>query len=66
MFSSEINKFLGSTSKVYAAGTHGLEKPVMFSTVDKVHLKCNCVDGSIVNGVREQRLYSFNLSVPPG
>ena len=35
----------------------------MITSIDKVHLKCDCVDGSIVNGVREQILYSFN---PPG
>ena len=38
----------------------------MITTTDKVHLKCDCVDGSIVNGLREQILISFNLSAPPG
>ena len=38
----------------------------MITTTDKVHLKCDCVDGSIVNGIREQILFSFNLSAPPG
>ena len=38
----------------------------MISTTDKVHLKCDWVDGSIVNGMREQILFSFNLSAPPG
>ena len=33
---------------------------------DELHLKCDCVDGSIVNGIREQILFSFNLSSPPG
>ena len=38
----------------------------MATTTDKVHLKCDSVDGSIVNGIREQILFSFNLSSPPG
>ena len=38
----------------------------MITTTDKVHLKCDCVDGSIVNGIREQIFFSFNLSAPPG
>ena len=38
----------------------------MITTTEKVHLKFNCVDGSIVNGIREQCLFSFNLSAPPG
>ena len=65
-FNSELNKLLGFTNKEYLAGTHISEKPVMITTTDKVHLKCDCVDGSIVNGIREQILFSFNLSAPPG
>ena len=38
----------------------------MITTTDKVHLKCDCVDGSIVIGIRKQTLFSFNLSAPPG
>ena len=37
----------------------------MITTTDKVHLKCDCVDGSIVNGIREI-VFSYNLSAPPG
>ena len=65
-FNSELNTLLGFTQTNYPAGTHISEKPVMITTTEKVHLKCNCVDGSIVNGVREQILFSFNLSAPPG
>ena len=65
-FNSELNTLLGFTNKGYSAGTHKSEKPVMITTTDKVHLKCDCVDGSIVNGIREQILFSFNLSAPPG
>ena len=65
-FNSELNTLLGFTKTEYTAGTHKSEKPVMITTTDKVHLKCDCVDGSIVNGIREQILFSFNLSAPPG
>ena len=65
-FNSELNKVLGFTNKDYQAGTHTSEKPVMITTTDKVHLKCDCVDGSIVNDIREQISFSFNLSAPPG
>ena len=65
-FNSELNTLLGFTNKDYPAGTHTSEKPVMITTTDKDHLKCDCVDGSIVNGIREQILFSFNLSAPPG
>ena len=65
-FVSELNKLIGFTSETYSERTHKSEKPVMISSVDKVHLKCNCVDGSIVNGISEQILFSVNLSAPPG
>ena len=51
----------------YPEGTLYSEKPVMISSVDEVHLRCDCVDSSIGNGVREQiLLYIFNLPSPPG
>ena len=65
-FNSKLNELLGFTMECYIPGTHISEKPVMITTTDKVHLKCDCVDGSIVNGIREQILCSFNLSAPPG
>ena len=65
-FNSKLNELLGFTMGCYIPGTHISEKPVMITTTDKVHLKCDCVDGSIVNGIREQIFFSFNLSAPPG
>ena len=65
-FISKLNELLGFTNTHYIQGTHISEKPVMITTTDKVHLKCDCVDGSIVNGIRDQILFSFNLSSPPG
>ena len=47
------------------AGSHQGDKPINIMGIDKVHLKCDCIQGSIVNGVREPILYSFALSSPP-
>ena len=63
---SELTFLLGFTNKEYPEGTHKSDKPVMITTTDKVHLKCDCVEGSIVNGIREHNLFSFILSAPPG
>ena len=41
-------------------------KSINITRVEKVHLKCIVVDGSIVNGVREPIFYSFALDQPPG
>ena len=65
VFNSELNNLSGFTKTRYPKGTHTSEKPVMITTTDKVHLKCDCVDGSIGNGIREQ-FFSFSLSAPPG
>ena len=48
------------------AGLYKSDKPINKTGIDKVHLKCDCIDGSIVNGVREPILYSFALDQPPG
>ena len=47
------------------AGSYEGDKPIKNTSIDKVHLKCDCIDGSIVNGIREPILYSFALSSPP-
>ena len=65
-FNSELNKLLGFTKEYYTKGTHISAKPVMITTTDKVHLTCDCVDGSIVNSIREQILFSLNFSALPG
>ena len=48
------------------AGSYKGDKPINITGIDKVHLKCDCIDGSTVNGIREPILYSFALSSPPG
>ena len=47
-------------------GSYKSDRPINISGIDKIHLKCDCIQGSIVNGVREPILYSFALSSPPG
>ena len=48
------------------AGSYKSNKPINITGIDKVHLKCDCIDGSIMNGTREPILYSFALDQPPG
>ena len=50
-FNSELNTLLGFTNTDYSEGTYESEKPVMITTTDEIHLKCDCVDCSIVNGI---------------
>ena len=47
-------------------GSYKSDKPINITGIDKVHLKSDCIQGSIVNGVREPIFYSFALSSPPG
>ena len=37
------------------------EKFINLSTIDKIHLKCDVIDGSLIKGVRQRILYSFVL-----
>ena len=47
-------------------GSYKSDKPINITGIDKVRLKCDCIDGSIMNGIREPILYSFSLDQPPG
>ena len=33
---------------------------IRINTIDKIHLKCNCLNGSIVNSFRKPILFSLN------
>ena len=48
------------------AGSYKGDRPLNITGIDKIHLKCDFIQGSIVNGIREPILYSFALSSPPG
>ena len=47
-------------------GLYKSDRPINITGIDKIHLKCDCIDGSIMNGTREPILYSFALDQPPG
>ena len=47
------------------AGSYKSDKPINITRIDKIHSKCDCIEGSIVNGDREPILYSFALSSHP-
>ena len=42
------------------------DKAINVKRIDKDHLKCDCIQGSIMNGTRERILYSFPPDQPPG
>ena len=48
------------------AGSYKSDRPINITGIDKVHLKADCINGSIVNGFREPTLFIFGLSSPPG
>ena len=47
-------------------GNYKSDRPINITGIDKVHLKSDCVQGSIMNGIREPISNSFALSSPPG
>ena len=42
------------------------QKIVKLNNTNKIHLKCDCIDGSIQDGVRQPILFSFVLDKPSG
>ena len=49
-----------------APGVYTSDKILNLSTVNKIHLKCDVIDGSLVEGIRQPILYSFVLDKPSG
>ena len=47
-------------------GSYKSDKPINITGIDKILLKCDCFNGSLVNGIREPVLFSFALGSPPG
>ena len=43
-----------------------IQKIVNLSSTNKIHLKCDVIGGSVVNGTRQPTLYSFVLDKPAG
>ena len=42
-------------------GVYSNDKFSLLNTIKKIHVKCNIIDGSVVNGVREPILFSSGL-----
>ena len=51
---------------VLIPGSYKSDEPINITGIDKIHLKCYCIEGSIVKGVRETSLCSFALDKTPG
>ena len=47
-------------------GVYTNDKNLNLTTMDKIHFKCDVIDGSVVNGKREPKFFSFLLIEPPG
>ena len=68
----DIKSFLIQSSVLFQIGN--IEVMVMSTIVikietsisNKIHLKCDCIDGSVLNGVRQSILSSFVLDKPSG
>ena len=48
------------------AGSYRSDRPIDITGIDKNRLICDCINGSIVNVIRELILYSIALDQPPG
>ena len=42
------------------------QKNLNLGSTNKIHLKCDVIDGSVANGLRQPILYSFLLDKTPG
>ena len=67
-FTQSHSGVLGRTERFIQmiAGTYKSDKPNNNRGVDKVHLKYDCFNCSIVNGIRKPILYSFTIDKLPG
>ena len=63
-FSSVLGFTPGWDYKHYSKYTS--QKVVNLGSTNKIHLKCDCIDGSVLNGVRQPILFSFVLDKLPG
>ena len=45
-------------------GKYTSDELLNLSTINKIHLKCDGIDGSIVDGIQEPILFSFILDTP--
>ena len=56
-----------NSNHVLIPGVYPSDKIILnLNTINKIHLKCNCIDGSIQDGIRQPILFSFVLDKPSG
>ena len=56
-----------NSNHVAIPGVYTSDKIILnLNTINKIHLKCDCIDGSIEDGVRQPILFSFVLDKPSG
>ena len=56
-----------NSSHVLIPGVYPSDKNILnLNTKDKIHLRCDCIGGSIQDGVRQPILFSFVLDKPSG
>ena len=56
-----------NSDHVLIAGVYPSNKIILnLNTIVKIHLKCDCIDGSIQNGLRNPTLFTFVLDKPSG
>ena len=65
---SFFHTLLGFTPYLdYKSGVYSSDKVILnLNTINKIHLKCDIIDGSIQDGVRQPILFSFVLDKPAG
>ena len=65
-FTQSLLGVLGDIDEIFQLipGGYKSDKPVNFTGMDKTHLKYDCINGSIVNGIREPIFFSFPLDQP--
>ena len=55
-----------TNSNIPVPGVYISDKTSNLNTINKIHLKCDVIDGSVVNVLRQPILYSFVLDKKPG
>ena len=67
-FTQSYSRRLGDIKNFFQLipGPYKSDKTINITGIEKISLKCDCNNGTLVNGIRELILYSFALSSHPG
>ena len=62
------NWYYKPTNAIHAhlPGVYNSDRILNSSTIDKIHLKCDVINGSLVNDIKQPKLFSFLLNRPTG